>query len=145
MRNEYLYDLYRIAFLSVKQKCTNGVLNAAKPALVISVIDAIAAGEVKNNQIRYDDIRERYIKELAEWQRDKTPLNYPFFFLARDGFWHFKWVGDEPAKHTTPSSGFIRNNIEFAYFDNALWDILQDEEARNGYKEAITTYFKKTK
>ena len=145
MRNEYLYDLYRIVFLSVKQKCTNGVLNAAKPALVISVIDAIAAGEVKNNQIRYDDIRERYIKELAEWQRDKTPLNYPFYFLERDGFWHFKWVGDEPAKQTTPSSGFIRNNIEFAYFDNALWDILQDKEARNGYKEAITTYFKKTK
>lgn len=24
MRNEYLYDLYRIAFLSVKQKSTNG-------------------------------------------------------------------------------------------------------------------------
>lgn len=145
MRNEYLYDLYRIAFLSVRQKCTNGVLNAAKPALVISVIDAIAAGEVKNNQIRYDDIRERYIKELAEWQRDKTPLNYPFYFLERDGFWHLKWVGDEPTKQAAPSSGFIRNNIEFAYFDNALWDILQDEEARNGYKEAITTYFKKTK
>ena len=38
MRNEYLYYLYRIAFLSVKQKCTNGVLNAAKPALVVDVI-----------------------------------------------------------------------------------------------------------
>ena len=145
MRNEYLYDLYRIAFLSVKQKCTNGVLNAAKPALVIAVISAISDGEIKNNQISFVDIRERYTKELAEWQRDKTPLNYPFYFLERDGFWHLKWKGNEPAKQAAPSAKFIKDNIEYAFFDNALWDLLQDEETRKSYIEAITKYFNKAK
>lgn len=81
MRNEYLYDFYRIAFLSVKQKCTDGVTNAAKPALVIAVIEGIAAGEIKNNQIKFQDIKARYIRKLEEWQPEKTPLKYPFYHL----------------------------------------------------------------
>ncbi len=142
MKNEYLYDLYRIAFLSVKQKSTNGVPNAAKPALVIAVIDAIAAGEVKNNQIRFQDIEARYISTLEKWQPEKTPLKYPFYHMESDGFWHLKWIGEQSTKRISPSAKFLRENIEYAYFDNALWDLLQDEEARNGYIEAITKYFK---
>ena len=142
MRNEYLYDLYRIAFLSVKQKSTNGVTNAAKPALVIAVIEAIASEEVKNNQIRFQDIEARYISTLEKWQPEKTPLKYPFYHLEGDGFWHLKWKGEQPTKRISPSAKFLRENIDYAYFDNALWDLLQDEEARKGYVEAITKYFK---
>ena len=145
MRNEYLYDLYRIAFLSVKQKSTNGVTNAAKPALVIAVIEAIASEEVKNNQIRFQDIEARYISTLEKWQPEKTPLKYPFYHLEGDGFWHLKWKGEQPTKRISPSAKFLRENIDYAYFDNALWDLLQDEEARKGYVEAITKYFKNTK
>ena len=145
MRNEYLYDLYRIAFLSVKQKSTNGVTNAAKPALVISVIEAIAAGEIKNNQIRFQDIEARYISTLEKWQPEKTPLKYPFYHLVGDSFWHLKWKGERPTKRISPSAKSLRENIDYAYFDNALWDLLQDEEARKGYIEAITKYFKNAK
>ena len=145
MRNEYLYDLYRIAFLSVKQKSTNGVTNAAKPALVIAVIEAIAAGEVKNNQIRFQDIEVRYISTLEKWQPEKTPLKYPFYHLEGDGFWHLKWKGEQPTKRISPSAKFLRENIDYAYFDNALWDLLQDEVSRKGYVEAITKYFKNAK
>ena len=142
MRNEYLYDLYRIAFLSVKQKSTNGVTNAAKPALVIAVIEAIAAGEIMNNQIRFQDIEARYISTLEKWQPEKTPLKYPFYHMEGDGFWHLKWNGEQPTKRISPSAKFLRENIDYAYFDNALWDLLQDEEARKGYIEAINKYFK---
>ena len=142
MRNEYLYDLYRIAFLSVKQKSTNGVTNAAKPALVIAVIEGIAAGEIKNNQIKFPDIEARYVSKLEEWQPEKTPLKYPFYHLERDGFWHLKWKIAPPAKGISPSAKFLRDNIDYAYFDNALWDLLQEEEVRKGYIEAITKYFK---
>ena len=142
MRNEYLYDLYRIAFLSIKQKCTHGVPNAAKPALIIAVIEGIAAGEIKNNQIKFQGIEERYVNKLEEWQPEKTPLKYPFFHLEGDGFWHLKWKTTPPSKGVSPSAKFLRENTEYAFFDNALWDLLQDEEARKGYIEAITKYFK---
>lgn len=145
MRNEYLYDLYRIAFLSVKQKCTNGKPNAAKPALVVAVINGIAAGEIKSNQIKFQEIEARYVSELEKWQTEKTPLKYPFYHLESDGFWHLKWNTNPPDKSISPSAKFLRDNIDYAYFDNALWDILQDEEARNGYLNAISTYFKKVK
>ena len=142
MRNEYLYDFYRIAFLSVKQKCTDGVTNSAKRALVIAVIEGIAAGEIKNNQIKFQDIKARYIRKLEEWQPEKTPLKYPFYPLEGDGFWHLKWKFAPSAKIVSPSAIFLRDNIDYAYFDNALWDLLQEEEVRKGYVEAITKYFK---
>ena len=141
MRNEYLYDLYRIAFLSVKQKSTNGVTNAAKPALVIAVIEAIAAGEIKNNQIRFQDIEARYISTLEKWQPEKTPLKYPFYHMEGDGFWHLKWNGEQPTKRISPSAKFLRENIDYAYFDNALWDLLQEEATRQFFEKQIINYF----
>ena len=145
MRNEHLYDFYRIEFLSVKQKCTNGLTNMAKTALIIAVIESIAAGEIKGNQIRFQDIENRYTRKLEEWQTEKTPLKYPFFHLESDGFWHLKWKGNPPDKRLSPSAKFLRENVDFAFFDNALWDILQEEEAREGYIESITKYFKNAK
>lgn len=145
MRNEHLYDFYRIEFLSVKQKCTNGIINMAKTALIIAVIESIAAGEIKGNQIRFQDIENRYTRKLEEWQPEKTPLKYPFFHLESDGFWHLKWKDNPPDKRISPSAKHLRENVDFAFFDNALWDILQEEEARVGYIEAITKYFKNAK
>ena len=145
MRNEYIYDLYRIAFLSVKQKCTGGVPNAAKPVLIIAVIEGIAAGEIKNNQIKFQDIETRYVSKLKEWQPEKTPLKYPFYHLEGDGFWHLKWRTAPPTQRISPSAKYLRDNLDYAFFDNALWDLLQEEEARKGYIDAIIKYFKNAK
>lgn len=126
----------------LSKKAQTAITNAAKPALVIAVIEAIAAGEIKNNQIRFQDIEARYISTLEKWQPEKTPLKYPFYHMEGDGFWHLKWNGEQPTKRISPSAKFLRENIDYAYFDNALWDLLQDEEARKGYIEAINKYFK---
>ena len=82
MRNEYLYDLYRIAFLSVKQKCTNGVTNAAKPALVMAVIEGIAVGEIKNNQIKFVSDKYRYVasQHIVEAVEAIAQTIYPELF-----------------------------------------------------------------
>lgn len=53
-----------------------------------------------------------------------------------------KWKFAPFAKIVSPSAIFLRDNIDYAYFDNALWDLLQEEEVRKGYVEAITKYFK---
>ena len=31
----------------------------------------------------------------------------------------------------------IRENVEYAYFDNALWDLVQDQEMRNHFRTII--------
>ena len=40
-------------------------------------------------------------------------------------------------KKKAPSAKFIRDNIEYAYLDNALWDILQNPDTRDYLKEKI--------
>ena len=47
------------------------------------IIEGIAAGEIKSNQIKFQDIEARYVSELEKWQTEKTPLKYPFFHLER--------------------------------------------------------------
>ena len=41
----------------------------------------------------------------------------------------------------TPSAKYLRENVQYASFDNALWDLLQDEETRNYFREVIINHF----
>lgn len=40
------------------------------------------------------------------------------------------------------SNKFIRDNVEYAYLDNALWDLLQDKDIRELMKSEIVRFFK---
>ena len=44
----------------------------------------------------------------------------------------------------TPSPKFIKENIEYAFLDDGLWDLLQDKSVRNGFRELIISYYLKT-
>lgn len=62
---------------------------------------------------------------------------YPFYYLENDGFWHLKWKNDKEANIKTPTSKFINNNIDYAYFDENLWILLQENDAREKIKEVL--------
>jgi predicted restriction endonuclease len=72
-----------------------------------------------------------------------TPIYIPLFHLSSEDYWHIKWKdGYKPATHAhTPSAKYLRENIEYAYLDNALWDLLQDEKARTILRESIVNHF----
>ena len=40
-----------------------------------------------------------------------------------------------------PSDKFLRDNLECAMFDQALWDLLKDLEVRNYYRTALASYY----
>jgi len=142
MDNQYLLDFYKIAFLSIKQKITAGKANLAKPVLLLSIFDAIEDGTVTGNRVLYNAVKPVYEKKLAEYQSDATPLKYPFYHMQSDGFWKLEWKTGIPAIPATPSDKFLRDNLAYASFDNALWDILQGKGARDFYREALVNYYK---
>ena len=72
-------------------------------------------------------------------------MQYPFFHLKNDEFFYLKFKTHDIVLKKTVSSKFIRDNIEYGLFDNALWDLLQDTENRNYYKELIIEKFLKQK
>ena len=67
-------------------------------------------------------------------------MQYPYYFMNSESFWHLKWK-ENYIKTKAPSAKFIRDNIEYAYLDNALWDLLQEPEVRQQLREALVSHF----
>jgi len=65
-------------------------------------------------------------------------MHKPFNYLQSDGFWHIQMKTTIPLQ----SAKAIRDNVEYAFLDNALWDILQDRETRELLKNEIIRFFK---
>lgn len=141
MKNNYLIDFYRITFLSMKQKITGGKVNLAKPALLLSIFDAIETSSLKDNKILYSTIKPIYEEVLSHIQVESTPLRYPFFHMKSDGFWKLEWKTDAPSFSSSPSEKYLRENLVCATLDNALWDLLQDQGIRFLYRDAVCNYY----
>lgn len=62
--------------------------------------------------------------------------------MISDGFWHIEW---ESCDRVKVSNGFLRENVKYAQFDNALWDLLQDPKCRQTLREVIIQNFLTTK
>ena len=72
-----------------------------------------------------------------------TPFYKPFFHLNSESYYQIKWKANNKPEGAgkTPSAKFLRENVEYASLDDDLWQLLQDEGARNEIKEAIISYF----
>lgn len=58
--------------------------------------------------------------------------------MASDGFWHIEWKNQSETKI---SAKYLKENVKYARFDNALWDLLQDSESRQALREVIIKNF----
>ncbi len=141
---------YKNALLSIRRGNSRGVFINAKPLFIVALIDAIENGVLFANHIMVTDnlFRTTYVKvcETLEPLRDVTDFHHPYFHLNAEPFYTLKYkVGVEPHSQAhTPSVAYIRDNIEYAYLDEGLWELLQDAEVRTAYKQAIIKYYIKT-
>ena len=132
--------LYRNMLLSINQSKVGGLPNKAKPLLMLCIIDCIEEDSVMDNKILFDVIAQKYKYYLSRMTGTIARENYPFYFLTSDDFYHLQWKRT-PIKTKAPSAKFIRDNIEYAYLDNALWDLLQDPDVRKEYRDIIINYY----
>lgn len=141
--NDLLFSFYKTAFLSIVRGNHRGVVINAKPLYYITIIDLIDKGEeVLNNKIPFSEIlNEAYLSICKEYQPDivPTPLFKPYYYSKNEHFYHLKFKQEPP--NIGPSAKFICDNIEYAYLDNALWDLLQEPEVRQQLREALVTHF----
>ncbi len=141
MSNSIRFDLYKYAFLSLNQATINGIKNVAKPLLLLSIFDCIDKKRVINNMLFWDVLEEAYNRLKTYYGLNIiTKAQYPFYFLQSDGFYYLKWKV-KPIKTKSPTAKMLRDNVYFAYLDNALWDLLQDGEVRQQYKTLIIDNF----
>ena len=148
-------ETYNDKLLLTKRGNNHGVFSNAKPIYVLSIIDAIAEGVIIGNKIQFGngELEEIYRRNYTCCQNDGdslfrannniTPFNMPFFHLNAEPYYHIKWLGDivPPKQAQSPSNKYLKENVDFAYLDDELWELLQHQEIRQRYRESIIKKF----
>lgn len=145
---------YKTAILKTKRGNNLGVYSNAKPILLISLIEAIDEGIILGNKIIFDckELEDLYkINSTKNYNKDTvyktnnsiTPYRMPFFHLNAEPYFHIKWKEhvDIPRQAQSPSVKFLIESIDYAYFDEGLWKILQDREVREEFLSSIIEHF----
>ena len=140
---EQCYKHYTKRIMSIRQAKIHGETIVAKPVLLVAIIDGIEANVFRNNQFvindwlegHYNMLMSQYAKE-SQFD-DKTRIEKPFWHLETDGFWHLNYHGERLRKSHTPSRAWLIDNVEFAYFDEPLWILLQNKVWRMKLRDYI--------
>ena len=143
---EQCYNYYTKRIESIRQKRIHGETIVAKPVLLVAIIDGIDANIFRSNQFAINDWLEgRYNMLMSQYAKDsqfddKTTIEKPFWHLETDGFWHLNYQGERLSKGHTPSKAWLKENIDFAYFDEPLWILLQNKVWRTKLRDYIVEH-----
>ena len=133
---------YRSVVIQTRRgKGRDGVSNA-KPIFLLSLFELIEQKMILDNKVLFEDsFKSKYEQLFAENEPQSviTPFFKPFYYLQTDGYWHIQWK--DAAIQKCPSAKYLRENIEYASLDNALWDLLQDSKSREILRKTIVNHF----
>jgi putative restriction endonuclease len=125
---------YRQSFenLKVNTTSTRGK-SKHQPILLLSIIDLIAQGVIRENRIYVsDDLEKTFEKywDVLGPDSQKRGLHYPFWHLESRGFWHNTLKsGFNGLKPKTTNT--LRKTVEYASLDDELFNILQEQNSRS--------------
>ncbi|MBD1828880.1 HNH endonuclease [Microcoleus vaginatus GB1-A2] len=125
------YYRQRFAALKVNKTKKRG-RSKHQPILLLSIIDLIAQGVIRENQINVsDDLEKTFEKywDVLGPDSQECGLHYPFWHLESRGFWHNTlksgFNGAKPKSTKT-----LRKAVEYASLDGELFNILQEPNSR---------------
>lgn len=140
---EQSFAYYTNLILNIRQAKIRGEVILAKPVLLLAIIDGIESGIFTNNEFSLTEwLERRYVVLMMKYMRrsqfDKpTDISNPFWHLQSDGFWHLNYAGERIGKDRTPSKMWLKENVEYASFDDDLWLLLQDNVWRKKLRDYI--------
>ena len=120
---EQCYAHYTKRIMNIRQAKIHGERIVAKPVLLVAIIDGIEANVFQSNLFFINDWLEgRYLMLMSKYAKpsqfdDLTGIEKPFWHLESDGFWHLNYQGERLNKSKTPSKAWLKENVEFTYFD----------------------------
>lgn len=147
---------YIQAFLSLNINEYKGENAPHKPLLLLSIIQLMEDGVIVENKIppvqavklKYEFLWDKYILHDTSYTK---AVWTPYWHLQNESFWHFKPIYSqasldtlmEKSKGHTASIGQIRATIKYAYFDDELYNILEQDIFRLLFQNLlINTYLK---
>lgn len=139
---EKCFANYTKRITDIRQAKIRGEVIVAKPVLLLAIIEGIKTDLFKSNKIYLTEwLEECYIMFMHQYMRssqfDKpTDISNPFWHLQSDGFWHLEF-SKESQGGITPSKSWLKENVKYAYFDDDLWLLLQNNVWRTKIREYI--------
>lgn len=133
-------EYYRTTLQQIKRGHSKGKVSNAKIYYLLSVVDRIENGTLQENRILFDDVSSECYEQQCELYSDViTPFVKPYFHLSSSLFYHIKWKEGVKVQSyaKTPSSKFIKENAEFAFFDDVLWKMLNNEDYTKKFRLLI--------
>ena len=130
MNNILTTRYYSAEFVKIRRGLSARGYSNAKPEFMLALIACIRSKNIHANQFHYDNMLLTKYKEIHKKYSDQsllTPMFKPFYYLVSDGFWIIHWK--DKSLCSTVSAKKLRENVRYASLDNALWNILQDEES----------------
>lgn len=132
-------------FASLSVAVSKGRKLPHKAILLLGIMVLIEDGELTDNVIPLDKvIAEAFIKTWNRYFNSKAPSVWtPFYHLKGEEFWHFKSIESNEKLEMmlsfggTPSIGKMRPVIKYAYFDDALYELMIDKRSRDILKKVL--------
>ena len=136
---------YENLFSNLRLNRSGGHRSPHKVAMMHAVIDGIESGEISNNRIFFNEpLRQRFTKhlrQLRDEERDRNNPHLPYFHLRGDEFWFHRPKPGKKAEYealtTVGGRSAIERTIQFAYLDDALWELLEHVATREVLKSAL--------
>lgn len=139
---------YQSVLLSIHRGNSHGRFVNAKPLYVLSIIKSIETGLMKVNRICYPntELEGIYLLTCKELEPNikPSPFILPYFHLSTESFYHIHWKGKafKPSAHAhSPSQKYLREQLDYAFLDESLWEILQIAEVQKEYKQVVINFF----
>ena len=80
---------------------------------------------------------DTYSQLFKNYSEVITEVQYPYYYMRNDHFYSVKGKTEKK----TPSAKYIRENIAYAYLDDGLWELLQEEATRAEFKQLIIEHY----
>lgn len=148
MENNFIKYLKKLGHLN--RAIIKGVKAPHKPILLLSVLESIAFGEIKENKIEITPLLVARFKDnwirLVKTDIFKPNFALPFFHMKKEGFWEIQtFYGKEifiTSSHSINSFSQLKESVAFAYLDWDLFNLLQESSIREEiYQFLMSKYF----
>lgn len=143
---EQCFAYYTKRIINIRQAKIHGEVIVAKPVLLLAIIDGIDSKVFMNNRFVISEwLEDHYLMLMSKYAKpsqfdDLTGIEKPFWHLETDGFWHLQYPGETLGKSATPSKAWLKDNVEYARFDEDLWFLLQNREWRLKLRDYIVEH-----
>lgn len=138
------------AFSKLNRATKNGIKAPHKPILLLSVIQSIASGEIKENKIEITPQLVARFKDNWSWLVKENYFNpnfaLPFYHLTSDKFWFLHtYTGKEillTSSLSIRSFSQLKEAVAYAFLDESLYALLMQPESRDIiYQFLLKSYF----